>query len=26
LKNEHLVREPHAAHTFSGTLFDGAGA
>lgn len=23
LKNEHLVREPHAAHTFSGTLLEG---
>jgi hypothetical protein len=26
LKNEHLVREQHAAHTFSGTLHDGAGS
>jgi len=23
LRNDHLVMEPHAAHTFSGTLFEG---
>jgi hypothetical protein len=25
LRNEHMVREQHAAHTFSGTLFEGPG-